>query len=131
MKKNGFTLVELLATLVILSLVLSIAYPRIADLVENEHKRTFEISVNSLIRGAHNACANAQSELSAGEKTYVYKDGNFVNGTEILEMSNPGKFISSSTITYNKDCEISLSVEDDGYKATKNYSDDDISIVKK
>ena len=46
-------------------------------------------------------------------------------------MSNPGKFISPSTISYNKDCEVSLSVENEEYKATKDYSDSDITIVRK
>ena len=99
--------------------------------IENEKQRTFKLSVNSLINGAKNVCANYQSELNASEKTYTYIDNKFKCDTEILEMSNPGKFISSSTISYNKDCEISLSVENEEYKATKDYSDSDITIVRK
>ena len=131
MKRNGFTLVELLAVIVILSLILAIAYPKVSSLIENEKQRTFKLSVNSLINGAKNVCANYQSELNASEKTYTYIDNKFKCGTEILEMSNPGKFVSPSTISYNKDCEVSLSVENEEYKATKDYSDSDITIVRK
>ena len=131
MKRNGFTLVELLTVIVILSLVLAIAYPKVSSLIENEKQRTFKLSVNSLTNGAKNVCANYQSELNASEKTYTYIDNKFKCDTEILEMSNSGKFISPSIISYNKDCEISLSVENEEYKATKDYSDSDITIVRK
>lgn len=131
MKRNGFTLVELLAVIVILSLILTIAYPKVSSLIENEKQRTFKLSVNSLINGAKNVCANYQSELNASEKTYTYIDNKFKCGTEILEMTNSGKFVSPSTISYNKDCEVSLSVENEEYKATKDYSDSDITIVRK
>ena len=131
MKRNGFTLVELLTVIIILSLVLAIAYPKVSSLIENEKQRTFKLSVNSLINGAKNVCANYQSELNASEKTYKYIDNKFKCDTEILEMSNSGKFISPSIISYNKDCEISLSVENEEYKATKDYSDSDITIVRK
>lgn len=131
MKRNGFTLVELLAVIVILSLILAIAFPKVSSLIENEKQRTFKLSVNSLINGAKNVCANYQSELNASEKTYTYIDNKFKCDTEILEMTNSGKFVSPSTISYNKDCEISLSVENEEYKATKDYSDSDITIVRK
>ena len=131
MKRNGFTLVELLTVIIILSLVLAIAYPKVSSLIENEKQRTFKLSVNSLINGAKNICANYQSELNASEKTYTYIDNKFKCDTEILEMSNSGKFISPAIISYNKDCEISLSVENEEYKATKDYSDSDITIVRK
>lgn len=131
MKRNGFTLVELLAVIVILSLVLAIAFPKVSSLIENEKQRTFKLSVNSLINGAKNVCANYQSELNANERTYTYVDNKFKCDTEILEMTNSGKFVSPSTISYNKDCEISLSVENKEYKATKDYSDSDITIVRK
>ena len=131
MKRNGFTLVELLTVIIILSLVLAIAYPKVSSLIENEKQRTFKLSVNSLINGAKNVCANYQSELNASEKTYTYIYNKFKCDTEILEMSNSGKFISPSIIAYNKDCEISLSVENEEYKATKDYSDSDITIVRK
>ena len=99
--------------------------------LENEKQRTFKLSVNSLINGAKNVCANYQSELNASEKTYTYIDNKFKCDTDILEMSNSGKFISPSIISYNQDCEIRLSVENEEYKATKDYSDSDITIVRK
>ncbi len=39
MKRNGFTLVELLTVIIILSLVLAIAYPKVSSLIENEKQK--------------------------------------------------------------------------------------------
>jgi type IV pilus assembly protein PilA len=131
MNKKGFTLVELLAVLVVLSIILVIAYPYISDIIEKERKETFRISVNFLIKSTKNECSAAQSSLSSNEKTYTYKNNKFMYNDEVLDISNTSEFVSTSTISYNKNCEISLSVQNDGYKATKSYSDSDITIVKK
>ena len=45
MKKNGFTLVELLAVIVILAIILVIAVPKITDTIDNARKGSLESSV--------------------------------------------------------------------------------------
>ncbi|MDO4377481.1 MAG: prepilin-type N-terminal cleavage/methylation domain-containing protein [bacterium] len=45
MKKNGFTLVELLAVIVILAIILVIAVPKITDTIDNARKGSFESSI--------------------------------------------------------------------------------------
>ncbi len=50
-KKNGFTLVELLAVIVILAIILAIAIPAITGLVANTRESAFESNVKMLIKG--------------------------------------------------------------------------------
>ena len=45
MKKNGFTLVELLAVIVILAIILVIAVPKITDTIDNARRGSFESSI--------------------------------------------------------------------------------------
>ena len=45
MKKNGFTLVELLAVIVILAIILVIAVPKITDTIDNARRGSLESSV--------------------------------------------------------------------------------------
>ena len=49
-RKKGFTLVELLATLVVLSIILGIAIPKIGDMVKESRKRAFFTDSKSIIR---------------------------------------------------------------------------------
>ena len=52
MKKKGFTLVELLAVIVILAVVSLIATPMILGVIEKTKKSAFEQSLNGVIKGA-------------------------------------------------------------------------------
>ena len=51
-KKKGFTLVELLAVIVILAVILVIAVPRITDVIKNSKKASFESSAKTIISQA-------------------------------------------------------------------------------
>ena len=49
--EKGFTLVELLAVLVILAIILAIAIPSITSIVDSTKKSAFESDVKMLIKG--------------------------------------------------------------------------------
>ncbi len=49
--KKGFTLVELLAAIVILSIILIIAIPKITDIITNSRKDAFLSSAKAILRG--------------------------------------------------------------------------------
>ena len=52
MKKNGFTLVELLAVIVILAIILVIAVPKISDTINNAKKGSMASSVKMIAAAA-------------------------------------------------------------------------------
>lgn len=49
--KRGFTLVELLAVIVILAIILAIAVPTISSLIANQKRSAFAAGVKMLIKG--------------------------------------------------------------------------------
>ena len=50
MNKKGFTIIELLAVIVVLSIILVIAVPRVLNVIEESKKKSFEISANKLVQ---------------------------------------------------------------------------------
>ena len=52
MKKNGFTLVELLAVIVILAIILVIAVPKISDTIDNAKRGSMASSVKMIAAAA-------------------------------------------------------------------------------
>jgi len=70
-KKEGFTLVELLAVIAILALLVIILLPNVIDLFTNAQKNTFQTEVQQVYRAAQ------QRFLldGHGEKTYYRYDG--------------------------------------------------------
>lgn len=56
--KKGFTLVELLAVIVILAIILAIAVPTISTLIKNQRKAAFEAGIKMLIKGVQYEALN-------------------------------------------------------------------------
>ena len=88
-KKKGFTLVELLAVIVILAVILVIAVPRISEVINNSKKASFE--------------ATAKTIASQAEKKYM--ENEVLGNTGSFECSDVVKINSSDyascTITFD------------------------------
>ena len=69
-KRNGFTLVELLAVIVILAIILVIAVPQIMDTIDSARKASLESSVKMVAAQAENQYTVAQTlgtDFNGGE----------------------------------------------------------------
>ena len=88
-KKNGFTLVELLAVIVILAVILIIAVPRISDVIKNSKKASFESSAKTVA---------AQAEKKKMEKE-ILEDTGSINCSDVVKLNNND--YSSCSITFD------------------------------
>ena len=91
MNKKGFTLVELLTIVIILAVISAIIFPILSKTIENNKKKSFEASLNAVVRAAE-----------------LYKSNNNNNLTPIdynnslLDISNKSKW-TAGTITQKLD----------------------------
>lgn len=71
--KKGFTLVELLAVIIILGLITGITVPIIAGAINNSKTKAYEEQINLIIDAGRNYMAKHANELpkSLGNKTYI------------------------------------------------------------
>lgn len=72
---KGFTLVELLAVIVVLAVIILIAMPSVMNSMEKARKNAFATEANEIIRIAQTAYADAVMEGKTGNKfcvTYAY-----------------------------------------------------------
>lgn len=76
-KRNGFTLVELLAVIVILAIILVIAVPQIMTTIDNARQASLESSVKMVAAQAENQYTVAQTLDNVGTES-----GKFNPGTE-------------------------------------------------
>lgn len=107
-KKNGFTLVELLAVIVILAIILVIAVPQIMDTIDSARKASLESSVKMVAAQAENQYTVAQTlgqtfaatgtcGTWAGLNSTDYESCNYSidsNGTATVTIVGKGKFAS-------------------------------------
>lgn len=79
MNKKGFTLVELLAVIVILAIILAIAVPSITGLLEKQRENSFESNVKMLIRGID----YKKLELSSEDKEFTDQEEGYQLNTNL------------------------------------------------
>lgn len=69
--KKGFTLMELLAVIVILSVLILLAMPAVLRLMENARKNAFQTETESLVKIAQTAYTNEAANSSYNGKTKI------------------------------------------------------------
>ena len=102
--KKGFTLVELLAVIVILAVILVIAIPRILDVIDSSKLSSFESSARMIISDAEKQYAinkvNGIEEEISCENTSKLNNNEYSNceitfdseGLASIELTGSGKF---------------------------------------
>lgn len=106
MKNKGFTLTELLGTIVILAIIAIIAFPAVLGLLNNSQDETDEALKNFAITGARNYVNDNMDFFpkALSTDTSVKSYGNAGNLT-IQSLVDEG-YISDTTIDSTKNCEM-------------------------
>lgn len=121
--KKGFTLIEVLAVIVILGLIALITTPIIFDVVENSRMNAFTRSVEEM----KNVIDMDYNEYArSGIVEYKYENNKLIcvmcDSGDDLELDFTGEIDDAEGSFVNTDGKITLSVENDRYKATDNGS---------
>ncbi len=72
MKQDGFSLVELLAVIVILALIAFIAVPLVLGIIEDSRKSAFASSIEGVKKAIENDYSDRNFDVTS---QYVYEDG--------------------------------------------------------
>lgn len=122
---KGFTLIEILAVIVILAIILLISVPMINGIIGAVKRSAFETSVGMIVRSAELDIMSPNSSYANGA-TVTYVDGVAV-GTDL---PYSGERPQSGTININTKGEVELALYDGEYCATKTYSTKKINTFK-
>ncbi len=122
MKKNGFTLVELLATIIILAVVSLITVPIINNSIESSKRESFEVGISHLIV----ALQNDQATYNFKTRSYTFP----LSASSTLKMDGD---ISDweGTASIDEEGKIELAIYSNGYCASKEKTDFNTEISKK
>lgn len=103
MKRRGFTLVEVLAVIVILSILAVITIPKIQEMIEDSRQSAYELAVARLEDKAYQYLLdnNLDSEITATTPVDVYVsdliDAGYLDLEDIKDPRTPGNYLDPNT----------------------------------
>lgn len=125
MKSKGFTLVELLATTLVIGIIILIGIPIMSRIVSQSKENAFNDIVSNIIYDIDKKC---NSELLLGMETtkeYVFTS----SGVE-PKIDLKGKLPISGSIEVNSNCQIKITDLSNGkIKASKKFESSSISFT--
>ena len=95
MKKKGFTLVELLAIIVILGIIMSIATPIIIKIINDSKKETYKLSMSGYVRAVEEQIAVNKA------KGKITKNGNY--NIKNFEVGYSGRIADKGSFSINNE----------------------------
>ncbi len=118
MKTLGFTLVELLAVLVILSLIFVLVFPSVNDIINQAEDTVFNEQINTILNSAYDfSLSNLNYLPSSGEKKYITLAQLKNQGLIDINLKDP-----SINENFQDDLVISIYNVKKGYKTNDKYS---------
>ena len=120
MKNKGFTLVELLAVIVVIAIIALIIIPNVTMTVSKSEKDSFRNSAYGIL-----IASKEYYQEQVGEKKFTGKTFDF---SKKVELELEGKKPTGGTVTINSDGDIEIKVTDNKYCAIKEFDNEDITI---
>ena len=131
MKKRGFSLVELLAVMIILGVIISLAIPKIGNIKDSFKEKTFTTNTYSLVKMAEKIYQESHlGSLKEESELYRIQDGKiFNNGTELALID--GKIEGNGFIQLTSDGLSKIAIENDEFCAVKEFTQAEVIVNKR
>ena len=129
MNRKGFTLIELIAVIVMISLIMVIVVPNILDIVSESKETSYNTLVKNIVTSAKTYYEECEyGDLSNGTKygSYACEINNNTITTTLGTLANTGMLTVSDIDPNNKDKKVVLDPRD----TTKDMSACQITITK-
>ena len=122
--KNGFTLVELLAVIIILGLIAVLIVPKVVNMLDDAEKNTNMTSAENLIKAAELKVSNNEITGNNRDIKINYQTGENIN---YLDYTGEKPEIGQVQIKTNGD--IAMAVKFGDYCYLKSYNSNDITTI--
>ncbi|MEG1310189.1 MAG: prepilin-type N-terminal cleavage/methylation domain-containing protein, partial [Bacilli bacterium] len=126
MKKNAFTLIELLAVILILGIIALIAIPTITKILDESKLGSFSSSTTEIAKIIEQEC-----QVSIIKNTGTVTEYRFEDGKSIPSIPVKGQLPDKGYAVVNKDCQVSFNLENNEYLSTKTYEEDRVNVINK
>lgn len=112
MKKKGFTLIEILAVIVVLGIISAIIYPKVIKTINDSRKNSYNISAELLVKALSSIAMDKKANLTSFEGCSMDFGNRFSSCTD-FEYS--GELPTSGSISVDSDGNVNGIISYDGY----------------
>ncbi|NLV90687.1 MAG: type II secretion system protein [Tenericutes bacterium] len=124
MKRNGYTLVEVLAVLILLAIIFTIAAPRMLDSIDESKKAALKTSANTIMDQLMKDYDKGLIEVTSTGKTYTIVSNVFVGDS----INVKGQLPDSGTIHITEDGEVIFTLFKEDFCAYKDIGQESIIV---
>ncbi len=114
---RGFSLVELLGVIILLTVIFMIATPIVLNVVEDARKSAFASTVSSLVKITENDCLQSRIFGEPEDHYIVFENGQ----QEGEKISFSGRAPETGTIYVTTDCKVAYTLHDGNWCAVKTF----------
>ena len=101
MKKQGFTLIELMSVIVLLGLIVALVFPNVVDVVQKKQKEISESKLKVIYNGAKNYCIKTDQSFPCKVKLETLDNENEIP-FEINDYKENGSYGDYTCIVVEK-----------------------------
>ncbi|MBE6160201.1 MAG: prepilin-type N-terminal cleavage/methylation domain-containing protein [Lactobacillales bacterium] len=123
--KKGFTLIELLAVIIIIGIIALIAVPKMANVIKDSKKKTFESSANGLVESAKIYYSSKTDDVDFEGKVFKFGKNGDISGLKFK-----GEKPTDGELVVNSSGEIKMYITDGEYCAFKDFKSNVITITE-
>ncbi len=129
--KKGFTLVELLAVIIVLSILMVLIIPEVTKIIKKTQLKSIENSTQGLMRAIRIAKHEYALDNEMEGLIFTFHDGNEEANVPDLKLNYTGKKPQNGKIIIGISGKIGLVFHDGKYCIEKKYENDNIIITEK
>jgi len=123
MKKNGFSLIELLAVIVILSFIVLITTPIVVNIISNTQKNSFKTSAHGILNAAELFYTKKLMGESVPRVEFIYNDdGETADPNVYGNLEYKGEKPKFGKVIVRNDGKIAFALYDGAYCAVKQFN---------
>ena len=124
MKNKAFTLIELLAVIIILGVLTTLIAPKVVNMLDEAEKNTNLTSAQNLVKSASLKASNNEM-TGMGQNIKI----NYTTGENISYLDYTGDKPTNGQINIKSNGEVAMAVKFDDYCYLKSYNSNDITVI--
>ncbi|HHW69699.1 MAG TPA: prepilin-type N-terminal cleavage/methylation domain-containing protein [Tenericutes bacterium] len=131
MKRNAFTLIELLAVIIILAVIALISVPLILNIISNVEKKSFINSSYRIVDAGKNSFVVRTLTGSPSKTIYLYNNGDETKLKGNIELNYDGEKPKYGKVIINEEGKVAISLHNGKNCVEKGYEDSKATLTNK